>query len=87
MFLLCLIQLLNLLYLRDNTQGYLVPEVQPSGNNMLSGIISIIRLKTTLLFPEAKPSACYNIYYYYFNAANVLNHRLIIKESLNNYNK
>ena len=54
MFLLCLIQLLNLLYLRDNTQGYLVPEVQPSGNNMLSGIISIIKLKNNTVIPRGK---------------------------------
>ena len=38
----------------------------------------LLDLKNILLFPKAKPSACYNISSYYFNAANVLNHWLII---------
>ena len=38
----------------------------------------LLNWKTILLFPEAKQSGCYNISYYYFNAANVLNHWLII---------
>ena len=38
----------------------------------------LLNWKTILLFPEAKPSGCYNISYYYFNATNVLNHWLIV---------
>ena len=53
-FLLCVIQILNLLYLRDNTKVYLVPEVQLSGNNMLSGITSIIKLKNNTVIPRGK---------------------------------
>ena len=33
---------------------YLVPEVQPSGNNMLSGIVSIIRFKKYTVISQGK---------------------------------
>ena len=41
-------------------------------------LLLLLNWKTILLFPEAKPSGCYNISYHYLNATNVLNRWLII---------